>query len=72
MFGKKEKSLILNVGGMTCQHCEMNVENSIKNFENVNFVKADREKSNVEIKYSGEINTDKIKEKIIEIGYKII
>jgi copper chaperone CopZ len=71
MFGKKEQNLILNVSGMTCNHCEMNVENTIKTMENIVFVKADRENSKVEIKYKGEINTDIIKNKISELGYKV-
>ena len=53
---------------MTCNHCEMNVENTIKAIENIVFVKADRENSSVEIKYKGEINTDIIKNKISELG----
>jgi copper chaperone len=72
MFGKKEKTTVLNVKGMTCHHCEMNVENSLKGIENITDVKADHKNSKIEIQYSGEINEKTIKDKIIEAGYEVI
>jgi Cu2+-exporting ATPase len=71
MFGTKEKKLTIKVQGMTCHHCEMTVEKALKEIENVRDVKANREKGIIEIRYENEIELPKLKNKIIERGYKV-
>ncbi len=61
----------IRVGGMTCNHCKANVENSIKSEEGVESVKVDLASGNVEI--TGEsFNLEKIRAGIESIGYKIV
>jgi copper chaperone len=71
MFGKKENKLTLTVQGMTCHHCEMAVENAAKEVENILSAKADREKEILEISYKNEVDLAKLKNKIIENGFKV-
>lgn len=63
------KHLKVKVEGMTCQHCKMNVENSIKQTEGIKDVVVDLEKH--EATLAGDhFDLDKIKESVESIGYK--
>jgi copper chaperone CopZ len=59
------------VGGMTCNHCKENVENSVKLISGVEEVNVDLVTGRVNIK-GRSFNLDKIKSGIESIGYKII
>lgn len=59
------------VGGMTCNHCKENVENSIKSVEGVEEVSVDLTTGKVNITGNSP-DLSKIKTGIEEIGYKII
>jgi len=59
------------VGGMTCNHCKANVENSIKSAEGVEEVSVDLTTGKVNITGKS-INLDKIKSEIESIGYTIL
>ena len=61
----------IQVGGMTCNHCKANVENSIRSVEGVEDVTVDLITGQVDIK-GNLIDLDKIKAGIKSIGYKII
>jgi uncharacterized membrane protein YraQ (UPF0718 family)/copper chaperone CopZ len=61
----------IQVGGMTCNHCKANVENSIKSVEGVEDVTVDLTTGQVDIK-GNLLDMDKIKAGIKSIGYKII
>lgn len=61
----------LHVGGMTCNHCKENIENSVKSSEGVEDAKVDLSSGTVIIKGSS-FNLEKIKSGIESIGYKII
>ncbi len=61
----------LHVGGMTCNHCKANVENSIKSSEGVEEAIVDLSSGKVIIKGSS-FDLDKIKSGIENIGYTII
>ena len=67
-----DKLLILKVNGMTCRHCEMTIENSLKEIENITDVIADREKKMVKIYYEYELDLEKIKNIIEENGFKVL
>jgi copper chaperone CopZ len=58
------------VGGMTCNHCKENVENSIKSVEGVEEVAVDLTSGKVNIK-GNSFDLTKIKSGIKDIGYKI-
>jgi uncharacterized protein len=59
------------VGGMTCNHCKANVENSIRSSPGVNDVTVDLTSGKVNITGIS-FNLEKIKSGIESIGYKII
>ena len=61
----------LHVGGMTCNHCKANVENSVKSFEGVDEAIVDLLSGKVIIK-GKTFDLEKIKSGIESIGYKII
>lgn len=68
---KSENIRTIQVGGMTCNHCKANVENSVKSSAGVEDVTVDLITGQVVIKGSS-IDLEKIKEGIVGIGYKII
>jgi len=59
------------VGGMTCNHCKANVENSIKSAQGVEDVSVDLTTGQVNIT-GHSLDLDKIKIGIESIGYKIV
>ena len=61
----------LHVGGMTCNHCKENVENSVKLVSGVEEVNVDLVTGRVNITGKS-LNLEKIKSGIESIGYKII
>lgn len=61
----------IQVGGMTCNHCKANVENSIKSSEGVTEATVDLTSGKVIIKGTS-FDLDRIKTGIESIGYKII
>lgn len=67
MLGKK---IIVNIEGMSCNHCAKRVEDGLKALDNVKSVKVNLEKKNATITYKNEINTDEIKNVINELGYE--
>lgn len=64
--------LTLTVEGMTCHHCEMTVEKAVKQLKNVVSAKADHTSKTLEIIYTGELNIEDVKQKIEEVGYKVL
>ncbi|MFV0345303.1 MAG: cation transporter [Bacteroidales bacterium] len=52
-YASESNTLIIKVEGMTCNHCKMNVENSIRRLEFVESVEANVSKNTVSI--SGKI-----------------
>lgn len=61
----------IKVGGMTCNHCKANVENSVKSAEGVENVEVDLTTGKVNITGTS-IDLEKIKSGIESIGYKIL
>jgi copper chaperone CopZ len=72
MIQNENKLLLLRVNGMTCHHCEMTLESSLKEIENIIDVTADREKKMVQIVYEAEIDMEKINSIIEENGFKVL
>jgi copper chaperone CopZ len=72
MIQNDNKLLLLKVNGMTCHHCEMTLESSLKEVENIIDVQADREKKMVKIYYESDIDLEKINTIIEENGFKVL
>jgi hypothetical protein len=66
-----DKIQTIYVGGMTCNHCKANVENSVKSVAGVEDVTVDLITGQVDIKGTSP-DLEKIREGIISIGYKIL
>lgn len=65
-----ERITTIFVGGMTCNHCKENVENSVRSVKGVKEVEADLTTGKVNIKGKS-FDLEKIKTGIKSIGYKI-
>lgn len=62
---------IINVVGMTCQHCVISVTEELFKIQGVQKVKVELDSGKVEIISDSEIAQDKISEAIKEAGYEI-
>ncbi len=63
---------ILNVKGMTCNHCVKAVEDEVSELDGVVSAKADLEKSICEVEFDENlVSIDEIKNIITEIGYEV-
>lgn len=60
----------LNVTGMTCNHCKMNIEKFVSKIEGVTSVEADYEKNTVKVE--GNPDWNEVKEIIGKLGYKVV
>lgn len=65
------KELIIKVDGMVCNGCENRVQNVVKQIEGVEKVVANHKNGTVTITLNKEINQEKIKEKIEDIGFTV-
>ena len=65
------KEIILNVEGMMCGGCEKRIENAVSSIEGVSKVSANHENGTVTVSVTQEIDQNKIKEKIENIGFTV-
>lgn len=71
-MGGKLQHTVLQIQGMTCSNCEMNIENALKQIEGVIKVKASYSNANVSIHSDSDcIKMSKIKEEIEKLDYKV-
>lgn len=71
MFLHELKKIVM-IEGMSCSHCAKKVEESLKNIENVKKVKVDLKNKTATIIYKKELSELLIKNKIEELGYRVI
>lgn len=71
MFNKKVKQVI-NVDGMSCSHCAKKIENSLKEVDGVLKVSVNLDKKEVIITSKFEIDTNLLRKKIEDLGYKYL
>lgn len=71
MFGHDKISKTIQIEGMSCSHCAKKVELALKELEGVKSVKVSLEDKKAEMILVKEIDDEKIKEVIEDIGYKI-
>ncbi|HZG69916.1 MAG TPA: copper chaperone CopZ [Chondromyces sp.] len=66
------EKVLLNVGGMSCQHCVKAVEGSVGKLAGVDNVNVHLDKGQVDVKFDSNVVTlDKIKETIDDQGYDV-
>ena len=67
------ESLILNIEGMTCNHCVKSVKNSISSLSGVNNINVSLSENNVTLEYDKDTLTkEKIISAITNEGYKVV
>ncbi len=62
----------VNVGGMSCGHCEMAVVKAVKTIPGVIDATASHEKNNVVVTHENELNPEEVKQKVAEAGYQVV
>lgn len=65
------KEIILKVEGMSCGGCENRIQNALKNIEGIEDVVANHKEGTVIVK-ANEIDIDKVKEKIEDLGFTVL
>ena len=64
---------IINVNGMSCNHCKMSVEKALKSIEGVNSAVVSLENKNVSVEFdNSKVNLNTLKETIEEEGYDVV
>lgn len=64
---EKDMGIELNIKGMTCQHCAMNVTRALKNVPGVNSVNVNLEENTAVV--DGDVETDRLIESVKKAGY---
>lgn len=65
------KEFIIKVEGMACEGCERRIQNALKNMEGIENVVANRKEGIVTITAEN-IDMNKVKEKIEDIGFRVL
>jgi len=68
-----KESVMLNVEGMSCSHCEKRVKEALDAIRGVISVSVNLDEATVSVDYDTTgVNEEQIKETIIEAGYEIV
>lgn len=70
--GEEKMTKIINIEGMTCGHCKMNVEKALQNVDGVKEVEVDLEKKVATVTLEKEVQDDVLKQVVEEAGYTVI
>lgn len=65
----ENKTAVISVDGMMCEHCETRVKNTLENIDGISFAKADYKTLTVAIEYCGDFPVKKIRREIKKAGY---
>ena len=64
------ETTVINVEGMSCNHCKMAVEKGLKEVEGVSSAEVNLDAKNVTVSYdAGKVKTDSLKKVIADAGY---
>ena len=64
---------MLNVEGMTCDHCVQTIKEAVNNLVGISRVEVDLENKQVAVEYDKAlVKLDSITDKIVEIGFEVI
>ncbi|MGN1203014.1 MAG: copper ion binding protein, partial [Eubacterium sp.] len=62
----------LNIGGMSCNACELRLENAVGEIDGVKTVKADCEQNILTVEFDSPATVDEIKNTIQNTGYEVV
>ena len=68
MFGNK--TIVISVGGMMCEHCAAHVQNALTKLEGVSSAKVDLPSKQVTIKVKRDLSEQELGQAIEGAGYK--
>lgn len=68
----KEKKFKIQLEGMMCKHCQMKIENVLKNIKEIKKYKVNLRKQEVIFKSDLPLDISLIKQNIEELGYKVV
>lgn len=64
--------IVLNIEGMSCQHCVNRVKGALEELDGVNSVSVNLDDDTAEITYdSSKVDLKKFKEVVVEAGYEV-
>ena len=63
--------IVLNVNGMVCGGCEKRVINALSEISPITKIEADHQEGKVTLWAEGEVNLDKVKERIVDLGFEV-
>ncbi|HAA89023.1 MAG: Copper ion-binding [Thermoanaerobacterales bacterium 50_218] len=67
------EQVVLKVEGMSCRHCKVAVENSLKNIPGVKDAVVDLKDNTVKVSYEkGKVALDDLEKAIADAGYKVV
>lgn len=67
------EQVVLNVEGMSCQHCKMAVEKSLQNLFGVTKAEVDLVANTVKISYEmGKVTLEDFEKAISDAGYEVV
>lgn len=71
MFFNNKKRKIINIEGMTCEHCAKKLETSLENLIDISKVKVNLQKKQAIINYDNTLDEILITNTIEQLGYTV-
>lgn len=71
MFFKRSKRKIINIEGMTCEHCAKKVKDKLENLIDVSKVKVDLNKKQAIVSYDNTLDELLLTNTVEEIGFTV-
>ncbi|MDF2535903.1 MAG: hypothetical protein K0R18_2062 [Bacillales bacterium] len=63
---------VLNVEGMSCEHCERHVKNALEEIIGVQSAKVSHVEKKAVIDHENNVNIEELKAAIVEVGYETV
>lgn len=71
MFFNKKKRKIINIEGMTCEHCAKKVKDALENLVDITNAKVDLKKKQAIVTYDNNVDEILLQETIEKLGYTV-
>ncbi|NLX02626.1 MAG: heavy-metal-associated domain-containing protein [Syntrophomonadaceae bacterium] len=67
------EQVVLNVAGMSCQHCKMAVEKALQNLSGVTHAEVDLAAKTVKISYeTAQVTPEDFEKAVTDAGYEVV
>lgn len=71
MFFSKKKRKVINIEGMTCEHCAKKIETALENLVDISKAKVDLKKKRAIATYDNTLDEILLQETIEKLGYTV-